>query len=56
MPYGIVLFALWGSALVPEIKEMLALKTNSVKETRADLRKVLFLGILFAAIIYLFFI
>ena len=56
LPYGVVLFALWGSALVPEIKEMLALKTKDVKETRADLRKVLFLGTLFAAIIYLFFI
>ncbi len=56
LPYGVVLFALWGSALVPEIKEMLALKTKGIKETRTDLRKVLFLGTLFAAIIYLFFI
>lgn len=56
LPYGIVLFALWGSALVPEIKEMLALKTKGIKEIRTDLRKVLFLGTLFAAIIYLFFI
>lgn len=56
LPYGVVLFALWGSALVPEIKEMLVLKTKKIKEVRTDLRKVLFLGILFAAIIYLFFI
>ncbi len=56
LPYGVVLFALWGSSLVPEIKEMLSLKTRGIKEIRADLRKVLFLGIFFAAIIYLLFI
>lgn len=48
-PYGIVLFSLWGSALVPEIKEM-------VKGSRRELRKVIFSGITISFITYLFFI
>ncbi len=56
-PYGIILFSLWGSDMVPEIKEMLAKsRTKNLKEIRTDLRKVLFWGIIFAAVIYLFFI
>lgn len=80
LPYGVVLFSLWGSALVPEIKEMFAAsganphtkrgqgakgaKNNEVsprygvraKEIRTNLRKVILWGIIFAAVIYLFFI
>lgn len=49
LPYGVVLFSLWGSAIVPEIKEML-------KGDWKLLRKVIISGILLAAITYLFFI
>ena len=48
-PYGIILFALWGSALIPEIKEILGSDSKSFK-------KVIISGILLAAITYLFFI
>lgn len=48
-PYGVVLFSLWGSALVPEVKEILG-------KDKAKLRKVIFLGITAAVIIYLFFV
>ncbi len=47
-PYGIVLFSLWGSAILPEIKEIL-------KGKRKELRKVIISGIIIAVLIYLFF-
>jgi len=57
LPYGVVLFSLWGSALIPEIKEMLAVSSpGNAKVVRSNLRKVILGGIIFAAIIYLFFI
>lgn len=48
-PYGVVLFSLWGIALVPEIKEM-------VERDRKKLRKVISFGIIIAALCYLLFI
>jgi len=48
LPYGIVVFALWGSAILPEVKEIL-------KGNRKQLRKVIFSGLLIAAITYLLF-
>jgi len=47
-PYGIVLFSLWGSAILPEVKEIL-------KARKSDLRKVIILGILIAIFVYLVF-
>ncbi len=48
-PYGVILFSLWGVSVVPEIKEMLLGDKNS-------LRKVIILGVVLSALIYLFFI
>lgn len=48
-PYGIVLFSLWGSAVIPEIKEM-------VFGDREMLKKVIISGILISTITYLIFI
>lgn len=48
LPYGVILFSLWGSAIVPEVKEMLI--------DRANLRKIIIWGIVFTVAIYLFFI
>lgn len=48
-PYGIILFSLWGSAVIPEIKEM-------VKGSKKELRKVIITGIIITVIVYLFFI
>lgn len=48
-PYGVVLFSLWGLALVPEIKEM-------VNRDRKKLRQVITWGIIIAALCYIFFI
>lgn len=48
-PYGVVLFSLWGSAVIPEIKEMLA-------GSRSNLRKVIFWGVITTVFIYLLFI
>lgn len=47
-PYGVILFSLWGTAMVPEIKEMLNGREKA-------LQKVIIGGILIAAIVYLFF-
>jgi len=55
-PYGVVLFALWGSAVIPEIKEMLVASGLKNKVIRSNLRKVIFSGIIFATFIYLFFV
>jgi amino acid permease len=49
LPYGAVIFSLWGTALIPEIEEVLG-------ERKKFLKLVIFSSILISAIIYLFFI
>jgi len=57
LPYGVVLFSLWGSAVIPEIKEIfIASGLKEPGEIRKNLRKVIFWGIIFAAVVYLLFI
>ncbi|MDD5221823.1 MAG: hypothetical protein PHY10_01435, partial [Patescibacteria group bacterium] len=48
-PYGIILFSLWGIALVPEIKEI-------VERNRPCLRGVIAAGVIVSALCYLFFV
>lgn len=48
LPYGVVLFSLWGSAVVPEIKEI-------VKGNREILRRIIISGIIISALVYIFF-
>lgn len=48
LPYGIVMFSLWGVALVPEVKEM-------VERDRKKMLFVIVLGIILAALCYIFF-
>lgn len=50
LPYGIVIFALWGSALIPEAEEMLG------SDAKKSLKWVIISGILLAAIAYLLFV
>jgi len=47
-PYGVILFSLWGSSLIPEIKEIL--KGNKLK-----LKKVIFWSIFLSSLLYLLF-
>lgn len=47
-PYGIVLFSIWGSSILPEIKEML-------KGKRKEFRKVIVFGIILSIVVYLLF-
>ena len=49
LPYGVILFSLWGSNVIPEVKEILG---GSAKL----LKWVTIVGILLAAVTYLFFI
>jgi tyrosine-specific transport protein len=49
LPYGIVLFSLWGSSIIPEIKEILG-------KNKKKLNKVIVSGILISMIVYVFFI
>ena len=49
LPYGVILFSLWGAALIPEVEEMLG-------EKKLLLRKIIFISILIPIFIYLFFI
>jgi len=49
LPYGVILFSLWGLPLIPEVKEILGGDNKLFK-------KVIISGILLATITYLFFI
>lgn len=48
LPYGVILFSLWGTALIPEVEEMLG------KEKKL-LPRVIFLSLMAAILVYLFF-
>ena len=48
LPYGVVLFSLWGSAIVPEVTEIL-------KGSKKEIKKVIVLGIVLAALTYIIF-
>ncbi len=49
LPYGVILFSLWGATLIPEIEEMLGDKKKAIS-------KVIPIAILIPALVYLFFI
>jgi len=49
LPYGPILFSLWGAALIPEVEEMLGARKDLLK-------KIIPLSIVIAIIIYLVFI
>jgi tyrosine-specific transport protein len=49
LPYGPILFSLWGATLIPEIEEMLDKK-------KALMRKIILFAILIPIFVYLFFI
>jgi tyrosine-specific transport protein len=49
LPYGVIMFSLWGSAVLPEVKEILG-------KNRKDLRKVIIAGITLSAIVYIIFV
>lgn len=49
LPYGVILFSLWGAAFIPELKEI-------VSHDLKMLNKVIVAGTVFSAITYLFFI
>ena len=49
LPYGVILFSLWGAALIPEAEEMLG-------ERKKMFSKIIPVTILIPALVYLFFI
>jgi len=49
LPYGAILFSLWGAALIPEVEEMLGKRKNLLK-------KIIPISILIPIFVYLFFI
>ncbi len=49
LPYGVILFSLWGAALIPEVEEMLGAEKRLM-------RKIVPIAILIPIIVYLFFI
>ncbi len=49
LPYGVILFSLWGAALIPEVEEML-------RENKKLLKKIIIVSILIPIFVYLFFI
>jgi len=52
LPYGVILFSLWGAALIPEVEEMLGVDPPRKKL----IGKIIFISILVPIIVYLFFI
>jgi tyrosine-specific transport protein len=48
LPYGPILFSLWGASMIPEVEEIL-------KENKKDLKKVIFISILISALFYFLF-
>lgn len=58
LPYGVVLFSLWGSSVIPEIKEMIMEGIGKKEEKKCGkyLKTIVFTGIVFAALIYLAFV
>jgi amino acid permease len=49
LPYGVILSALWGATVIPEMEELLG-------ENKRKLRKIVPLGVIIPAIFYLLFI
>ncbi|MDI6602531.1 MAG: aromatic amino acid transport family protein [Patescibacteria group bacterium] len=49
LPYGVILFSLWGAALIPEVEEMLG-------NQKKMLLKIITIAIFISAVVYLFFI
>jgi tyrosine-specific transport protein len=49
LPYGVILFSLWGATLIPEIEEMLGEKKKAIS-------RVIPVAVLIPALVYLFFI
>jgi len=55
-PYGVILFSLWGAAVIPEIKEMLARNMSDKKKISRSLKGIVLLGVAGVVVIYLLFI
>lgn len=49
LPYGAILFSLWGATMIPEAEEMLG-------ERKQQIKKAVFSAVLISALVYLFFI
>lgn len=49
LPYGPLLFSLWGASLIPELEEMLG-------QDKKRLKKIILVGVLIPIFVYLFFI
>jgi amino acid permease len=48
LPYGPILFSLWGVSMIPEVEEILSVR-------KKDLKKVIFLSVLISALFYFLF-
>jgi len=48
LPYGPILFSLWGASMIPEVEEIL-------KKNKKDLKKVIFISVLICALFYFLF-
>jgi amino acid permease len=48
LPYGPILFSLWGASMIPEVEEIL-------ERNKKDLKKVIFVSVLISAIFYFLF-
>lgn len=54
-PYGIVLFSLWGTSIIPDIEEFLQREKKSKKVVDGTIKKVIVIGLITAALVYIIF-
>jgi len=56
LPYGVILFSLWGSAIIPEIKEIITSSSKNKSQVQKTMKRVLFSGMVFSIVVYALFI
>lgn len=56
LPYGVALFSLWGSSVIPEMKEMLDSSLKEKKKVAKYLKWLIISGVIISALIYIVFI
>ena len=49
LPYGAIMFSLWGIGMIPEAEEM-------IKDNKKDIKKIIIISVLIPAVIYFLFI
>ena len=55
LPYGPILFSLWGVSLIPEAEEMIKQNKKIIKQNKKIIKKIVLFATIIPAVFYLFF-